>query len=55
MMLRLAALLAAFMLIGGVLLGLGWPTRHIFLAATVPALIVTTSMAILGRVCHAQD
>jgi AAHS family 4-hydroxybenzoate transporter-like MFS transporter len=36
-------------LIGGLLLGLGWPARDIFLAAAVPALVVTSSMAILGR------
>ena len=35
-------------LVGGTLLGLGWPPRDIFLAASVPAACVAIGMAILG-------
>ena len=36
-------------LIGGILLGLGWTSRDIFLVASVPAFCVAIGMAMLGR------
>jgi MFS transporter, AAHS family, 4-hydroxybenzoate transporter len=42
-------------LIGGMLLGLGWASRDIFLAASVPALCVAIGMATLGWLRHAHD
>ncbi len=42
-------------LVGGTLLGLGWASRDIFLAATVPAACVGAGMAALGRLRHWHD
>jgi AAHS family 4-hydroxybenzoate transporter-like MFS transporter len=42
-------------LIGGILLGLGWTSRDIFLAASVPAFCVAIGMATLGWLRHAHD
>jgi MFS transporter, AAHS family, 4-hydroxybenzoate transporter len=36
-------------LLGGVLLGLGFPAQDIFVAAAIPVFVVTVLMAILGR------
>jgi len=42
-------------LIGGTLLGLGWASRDIFLAASVPAACVAIGMATLGWLRHRHD
>ena len=42
-------------LVGGALLGLGWASRDIFLAASVPAFCVALGMATLGRLRMAHE
>jgi MFS transporter, AAHS family, 4-hydroxybenzoate transporter len=42
-------------LIGGVLLALGWTSRDIILAASVPAFCMAIGMAALGRLRHAHN
>jgi AAHS family 4-hydroxybenzoate transporter-like MFS transporter len=42
-------------LVGGTLLGLGWPSRDIFLAASGPAACVAIGMATLGWLRHQHD
>jgi AAHS family 4-hydroxybenzoate transporter-like MFS transporter len=42
-------------LVGGTLLGLGWASRDIFLAASIPAACVAIGMATLGWLRHQRD
>jgi AAHS family 4-hydroxybenzoate transporter-like MFS transporter len=42
-------------LVGGSLLGLGWASRDIFLAASIPAACVAVGMALLGWLRHKHD
>jgi MFS transporter, AAHS family, 4-hydroxybenzoate transporter len=42
-------------LIGGILLGWGWTSRDIFLAASAPAFCVAIGMATLGRLRHNNE
>src|SRR5262249_14299560 len=41
-------------LLGGVLLGLGFPAKDIFVAAAIPVFAVTVLMAILGRLRRSE-